>query len=102
MFQRGLTPPIVLDDAKIYKQINRIKYVKNLEDQIQELDEAMKGVSQAYLQGFREEIDQYTEIRNTIAELTNTLKDMNTFTAEMHRESGFSALIEAVVEKLAE
>ena len=94
--------PIVLGDAKIYKPIDRIKYVKYWEEQIQELDEAMKEVASANLQGLREDIDLYTEIRSTIAELTNILKDMNTLTPEMHSESGFAEMFKAVECKIAE
>jgi hypothetical protein len=94
--------PIVLPDAQIYRPIDRIKYVRHWEDQIRELDEAMRGVSAANLQGFREEIDQYTQIRNTIAELTDILKNMNTLTPDMHDESEFADLFRAIELKLAE
>ncbi|WP_196517490.1 COR domain-containing protein, partial [Nostoc sp. WHI] len=94
--------PIVLADAQIYKAAARLKYIKHWEEEIKELDEGMKGVSAANLQGFREEIDQYTEIRNTIAELTNVLKDMNTLTPDIHSESEFKALINAIAVRLDE
>jgi internalin A len=54
--------PIVLADAKIYKPIERIRYIEYWEDEIKQFDEAIKKVSAANLQGFREEIDLYTEI----------------------------------------
>ncbi|MGF2011026.1 COR domain-containing protein [Nostoc sp. DedVER01b] len=94
--------PIVLADAQIYKPIARLKYIKHWEDEIKELDEGMKGVSAANLQGFREEIDQYTEIRNTIAELTNLLKDMNTLTPDIHSKSEFEELLNAIAQRLDE
>ncbi|MGH1394946.1 MAG: TIR domain-containing protein, partial [Trichormus sp.] len=94
--------PIVLSDAQIYQPIERIKYIKHWEDKIKELDEAMRGVSAANLQGFREEIDQYTEIRHTIAELTNLLKDMNTLTPDIHSESEFEELVQAIAQRLDE
>ena len=94
--------PIILADAKIFKPIERIKYIKHWEDKIKELDEAMKGVSAANLQGFREEIDQYTEIRNTSAELTNLLKDMNTLTPDIHSDSEFESLLNAIAHRLDE
>ncbi|MBN3907094.1 MAG: TIR domain-containing protein [Nostoc sp. NMS1] len=94
--------PIVLPDVQIYKPIERIKYIKYWEEQIKELDEAMKGVSAANLQGFREEIDLYTEIRHTIAELTNLLKDMNTLTPDIHNESDFHELSKAIAQRLDE
>jgi internalin A len=92
--------PIVLADAQIYKPVARLKYIKHWEDEIKELDEAMKDVGAANLQGFREEIDQYTEIRNTIAELTNLLKDMNTLTPDIHSQSDFQDLIKALEDRL--
>ena len=94
--------PIVLADAQIYRPAERIKYVQHWEQQIKELDEAMKNVSSAKLQGFWEEINQYTEIRNTIAELVHLLKDMNTLTPEMHSQSGFAELFRAIEQKLTE
>ncbi|MBE8997261.1 leucine-rich repeat domain-containing protein [Nostoc sp. LEGE 12447] len=94
--------PIVLADAQIYKPVARLKYIKHWEDEIKELDEGMKGVNAANLQGFREEIDQYTEIRNTIAELTNLLKDMNTLTPDIHSKSDFESLLNAIAHRLDE
>jgi formylglycine-generating enzyme required for sulfatase activity len=84
--------PIVLSDADIYNPVNRIKYIKYWEGQLKELDDAMKSVNSANLQGIREDIDNYAEIRDRISELTSTLKDMNTLTPEMHQDSNFTEL----------
>ncbi|NEZ55267.1 leucine-rich repeat domain-containing protein [Adonisia turfae] len=92
--------PIVLDDAQIYKPIKRIRYIQHWEKEKRELDEAMNTVGNEHLQGFRESIDLYTRIRTTIAELTETLKDMNTLTPEIHTESGFTDLINAIEKRL--
>lgn len=94
--------PIVLADAQIYKPVERIKYIKYWEDKIQELDEAIRSVSAANLQGFREEIDQYTDIRRTVSELTNIFKNMNTLTPDMHSEVDFEVLFLAIENKLSE
>ncbi|WP_335239347.1 hypothetical protein [Nostoc sp.] len=94
--------PIVLPDAQIYKPVARLKYIKHWEEEIKDLDEEMKGVSAANLQGFREKIDQYTEIRKMIAELTNLLTDMNTLTSDIHSESDFEDLINAIAVRLDE
>lgn len=88
--------PVVLSDADIYKPVNRIKYVQHWEQEIKALDEAMKTVSAANLQGFREEIDSYQTIRNTISELTFILKDMNTLTPEMHQDGNFEVIYQEV------
>src|SRR5829696_8066503 len=94
--------PIVLGDADIYNPVNRIKYIKYWEDKLKELDEAMRSVSSANLQGMREEIDSYDEIRDNISNLTFFLKDMNTLTPEMHENSNFAGLISALEKRLAE
>jgi len=94
--------PIVLGDANIYKPVQRIQYIKYWEDQIKELDEAIRSVGAANLEGIRDDIDLYTKIRATIAGLTNTLKDMNTLTPDMHRDANFEHLIGAVEQKMAE
>ena len=92
--------PIVLPDAKIYKPIERLQYIQHWEDEIKTLDDAMKKVSSANLQGIREEMDQYTDIRNTISELTSLLKDMNTLTPDIHQQSEFEQLINAIEDRL--
>ncbi len=92
--------PIVLADAKIFKPIERIKYIQYWEEKIRELDEDMKGVSAANLQGFREDIDLYTEIRNTISDLINIMKNMNVLTPEIHEKSEYLDIIDAIKVKL--
>lgn len=67
--------PIVLADAQIYKPVQRIKYIQHWEQQIKELDEAMKTVSAANLQGFREEIDQSWVDCNKVATWVTLTKD---------------------------
>lgn len=92
--------PVVLADADIYNPVSRIKYVQHWEEQITELDAAMKTVSSANLQGFREEIDNYQNIRNTISELVFILKDMNTLTPEMHQGGNFDVIYDEVQQRI--
>lgn len=94
--------PIVLDDAKIYKPKDRIRYVQYWEQEIYDLDQQIRSVSSANLEGFREDIDLYNEIRQYLPRLTNILKDMNTLTVQIHSESGFEALCEEIQKKLDE
>jgi uncharacterized caspase-like protein len=94
--------PIVLPDAQIYNPVQRLNYIKHWETKKKELSEAIKEVGPEFLQGIREEIDQYTEIRNTIAELTSILKNMNTLTPDIHSQSDFEILLNAINSKLLE
>lgn len=94
--------PIVLNDASIYDPADRLRYVKHWENKKNELDALMKEVSSANLDGFREDIDLYTEIRALLPRLMDVLKDMNTLTPDLHRQSDFSEIFDAVMAKLEE
>ena len=93
--------PIVLGDADIYDPVNRIKYIKHWEDKIKELDTAMKSVSGTNLQGMREELDSYDDIRDNISNLTSFLKDINALTPEIQESSNFASLIGSLEKRLA-
>jgi hypothetical protein len=88
--------PIVLNDASIYDPIKRIEYVKYWEIKRAELAEAIKTLDPANLQGIREDMDLYDRIRDKISGLTSILKDMNTLTPEIHHNSDFSILFDAL------
>ena len=94
--------PIVLSSAEIYDPVRRLDYVKHWEGKLAELDQAMRSVGQANLQGIREDIDQYSRIRDKVSGLTSILKDMNTLTPEMHSGSGFAELYNAIERRLKE
>ena len=94
--------PIVLDDARIYDPVDRARYVEYWENKKDELNAVMKRVSAANLQGFREDIDLYEEIRALLPNLMNVIKRMNTLTPDLHRKSEFSEIFNAVMAKLEE
>lgn len=94
--------PIVLADANIYDPIKRIEYVRHWEVKRAELAEAMKTLDPANLQGIRDDMDLYDRIRDKVSGLTSILKDMNTLTSEMHQESDFSYLYDAIEKRLKE
>ena len=94
--------PIVLADADIYDPVKRIGYVKYWEEKRAELAEAIKTLDPANLQGIRDDMDLYDRIRDKISGLASTLKDMNTLTPEMHRESDFNHLYNAIEKRMKE
>jgi formylglycine-generating enzyme required for sulfatase activity len=94
--------PIVLSNAEIYDPVKRLQYVKHWEDKLAELDQAMRGVGQANLQGIREDIDQYSRIRDKVSGLSSILKDMNTLTPDLHRDSDFGEIYASIQRKMAE
>ncbi|MGF7039723.1 TIR domain-containing protein [Mucilaginibacter lappiensis] len=92
--------PVLLKDANIFDTINLIGYVKYWEIQMAELESAMKEVSIANLQGIREDLDLYYEIRAFLPQLINKIRDMNTLTAEVHQRSNFEQLYEAIAQNI--
>lgn len=92
--------PIVLEDADIYDPLKRVEYVRYWEAKRSELAEAMKTLDPANLQGLRDDMDLYDRIRDKISTLTSILKDMNTLTPEIHQNTRFSHLYEAIEKRL--
>lgn len=60
----------------------------------------MKEVGQANLQGVREDIDQYSRIRDKVSGLTSILKDLNTLTADMHKDLDFSEIYKGIEQRM--
>ena len=92
--------PVVWIDANIYNPIKRIDYIRYWEEKRAELAKAIKTLDPANLQGIREEIDLYDRIRNKISGLTSILKDMNALTPEIHRDSNFTQLYNAIEKRM--
>jgi hypothetical protein len=84
--------PVVMEDAGIFDPLARLGYVKYWEKKRAELDAAMKEVGQEHLEGIREELDLYEDIRNTIGRIMDVLGDMNTLTPQTHRGTDFEQL----------
>ncbi|UZR97873.1 toll/interleukin-1 receptor domain-containing protein [Chondrinema litorale] len=88
--------PVILEDAQIFNPVERLEYVKYWEDKIDELEEAIKTVESTNLQGISDDKILYEKIRSTIAGLMDILRNMNTLTPQMHRQSGFEELFNAL------
>jgi internalin A len=92
--------PVILDDANIFDAEGRLPYIKHWEKKKKDLTKAMKGVDPANLQGIREEIDDVTKFRATIAGIVDTLADMNSLSPVQHQGTNFEALLDALAERL--
>jgi hypothetical protein len=94
--------PIVLDDARIYRPVDRLAYIKYWEEKGKQLNQAIKDVEMlSNLAGISSGLDKYVYIRANFDYLTEALSDMNTLTPELHAASGFSTLIGAVERAMA-
>jgi formyltetrahydrofolate hydrolase len=95
--------PIVLADARIYKALDRVAYIKYWEEQIEQLNQSIKEMKvMTHLDGITADLEKYTQIRNSFDHLTDLLSDMNALSPELHAVHGFSALIRAVEFSLKE
>ncbi|KAB0239985.1 TIR domain-containing protein [Microcystis aeruginosa EAWAG127a] len=94
--------PIILPDARIHKDFERIDYLKYWEDEKAKLQAKYKQIDLAKTNSIMATVNLYDEIRGNIDNLTNILKDMNTLNIDLHRQSEFAAMIEVVETKLAE
>lgn len=95
--------PIILSDARIYDPVERLDYVEYWEKEKSKLNERIRNLTDlSHLQGIREELDNYDRFRDRISGLTSTLKDMNTLTPDMHRNSNFEDLYTKIEKRLKE
>ncbi|HLO31721.1 MAG TPA: toll/interleukin-1 receptor domain-containing protein [Anaerolineales bacterium] len=93
--------PIVLADARIYKALDRLTYIKYWDEQIEQLNRAIKEIGiMTNLASITTDLDKYARIRSNIDHLTDLLSDMNVLTPELHAVHGFSTLIRAVERSL--
>lgn len=73
---QALIFPIILEDAKIRKAIDRLTYIHYWEKESKELDDKMKRGDLAYLNGITDELDNYKKIRQKISRLMENLKSL--------------------------
>ncbi len=89
--------PIVLPDANIYTATGRVRYVRHWEEQIRELDEALKTVRGDNLTELQDDLNLYSEIRRLFGRIADTLRDMNALTADQHEGTEFEELTRRIL-----
>ena len=93
--------PVVLDEVNIAKSTNRLDLVKYWENQTKELENKIRDLdSISNIEGITEDLNLYQNIRTKIAKLTSILKDINTLNIQLHTESDFDILFQAVKKRL--
>ena len=94
--------PIVLRDARIYDEIERIDYLVYWDNRVAELNAKIKTIQNAAgIGAVIEKMNQFTDIRRMNDEIMGMLRDMNTLTPEMHEKAGFEVLIKALKDRLS-
>jgi hypothetical protein len=92
--------PLIMENAKIFKPDDRLNYVHFWENEISGLEEKIRQGNLTNLHGIiDDDLNLYSKIRQNIAQLMTTLKNINAFTIKMHRESSYKELCHAILEK---
>jgi hypothetical protein len=92
--------PIVLTDAKIYDELDRIEYLNYWDDKVDALKQKTETLkSPVGKKTIFEKIDQYADISRVIGEITDMLRDMNTLTPEIHQGKNFQDLVNLIDKK---
>lgn len=94
--------PIVLSDAKIYDAIDRINYKKYWKQKKDQLNQEILSLGDlSNITGISEELDDYDRFGDEFDKLTTTLKNMNTLSPDILRDSDFQQLYDALVERMS-
>lgn len=93
--------PIVLADAhKIYNALNSLEYISFWDNQISQLNESIKNITNlANTSRAFEEINHCQRIRNSIDGFINAIQNMNTLTIDIHKNENFSSIINWIKRK---
>lgn len=89
--------PIISHDASIYDSLKIIEYIKYWDNQIKELNDEAKSLSNvAYAAPIFQDIELMNEIRRIIGSFGEMLRDMNVLTFEKHNNSNFEELLHQI------
>ncbi len=95
--------PIVLSDAKIYDEVDRIDYINYWDDKVDELKKKIETLRDAVGKvKVYEKINQYADINRIIDEITDMLRNMNTLTPNIHKEHNFQPMFDAIDKMIQE
>jgi hypothetical protein len=93
--------PIVLSDAKIYNEIDRIDYINFWDQKVFELKEKIKTIVDPVGTGkVIEKINQFADIRRAFDDITDMLRNMNTLSPEIHNNTNFEELTKALEKRM--
>jgi len=94
--------PIVLSDAKIYEALDRINYKKYWQQKKEELNQEILSLGDvSNITGISEELNDYDRFGDEFDKLTTTLKNMNSLSPDILRESDFQQLYDALVTRMS-
>ncbi len=89
--------PIVLGNSKIYNVIDRLDYINYWDEKVSQLDAKIKTIQTGIdILSFQQELQLFGDIRKSFDSITKVLSDLNALTPEMHAESEFQEIFDAI------
>jgi hypothetical protein len=94
--------PVVLPDADIYRPIRRVHYIEHWREKKRELNDAIRDKDLSTYPELTKDVRFYDDILKAMDELIATFRSMNVLTPELHEQTDFEALANAVQQRLRE
>ncbi len=95
--------PIILSSANIYNEIDRIDYINYWDKKIEDLNLKIKTIKNPIgITSVINKVDQYNDIRRIFADITDMLRDMNSFTLEILRSNDWEILKNSIKSQVKE
>lgn len=97
----GRIYPVILEDANIYDATDRIDYFNYWDKKAVTLSDKIKKIDiLTEINNLQEELKLFVEIRRSFDDIAEILSDMNALTPELHRNSNFKEMYEAIEAQL--
>ena len=92
--------PIVLRNVNIYEAAGRLQYIRFWEQEKDILDRKLREGTLQHKQSITQALELYAKISERFDGLIERIVHLNTLTTDVHRESNFETLIQAVKSRL--
>lgn len=95
--------PIILSDADIFNELNRLEYLDYWSEKKEELQLRIRNLRELQdANNAHQKLKQYDDIREMIGKFTGFLKDVNALTPDMHADNDFQDMINFILSKESE
>ena len=93
--------PVILKDAKIYNKIDVLDYIDYWNLQKNDLEKRLKAATDiSHTTHILDQLNKFARIANLFDNFSQMLQEMNTLSPELHRQSNFSLILNAIQEQI--
>ncbi|MCI0734635.1 MAG: toll/interleukin-1 receptor domain-containing protein [Methylococcaceae bacterium] len=92
--------PVLLEGTRIDRAKDRLPFIRFWEDEYADLERQTKEGSLRRIDGIHDDLNLYSNIRDSIDRLLDILGDMNSLTEDVHVGTNFEALVNQIKAKI--